>query len=365
MLRTIPVLLLALLLPVAVLAEEVELKLNHDLSKDTPFYMKRQLMNFRLLHKAPAGAVAPEHKTLIWGILNLGAKAYNICIGMEQLGAETPLVYVDRDNDLNLKEETPVQGEMTAGIKKGLRYQFVIRKLPAEFTVQETKLEPTLNILFMFIGARFGQICPLSAYRAKVNALGRDYFITWIPGQEPVIQKDNEFSRSTKVFAGRSSFKLDEKCLKIKSGKVFVTYTTGVDNTLVAVSIPDGITSVNVWGRSCGTFYCKPEDGKIYLPECQCRISLEVEKSDGKNTWKITFAIRRFNVTEGAKVEDFEPLSIRVTKYTLRGFGIRPVFADAKGRKVVLYRNGKMFSPDLVIKDSAGSVVEVFKTGYS
>ena len=75
MLKTIPLLLAALLVPAALLADEVELKLSHDLSKDTPFYVKGRLMSFRNHPGAPEGAVAPEHTTA----LLLGSGAALIC----------------------------------------------------------------------------------------------------------------------------------------------------------------------------------------------------------------------------------------------------------------------------------------------
>ncbi|MHC5037917.1 MAG: hypothetical protein ACYTHM_11440 [Planctomycetota bacterium] len=345
--------LLGLILSVAH-AEEVTL-VREEMPDHQPMSLfKNQMIQCRKLKEMPEAAKGPEG-TLAWAELQLGDHKTLFCVRLEQ---DSAVIYFDRDRDRDLAEETPVTGRHM-GRYRTRGYDFDLEDISAAFRFRNTILSHALRLRIRYPFQWGVQV--FTVYNGRIEVAGETCLVTWVPGQKPVLRlpaittgkiRDIHFGRKRVDFGGEA--------VQVKDGNVIATYTVADDESLVAVSVPKGLSKLNAsWDTKTWTV-CKPVEDKVYLsPGIYFRAEAVIEREVKGTRWWLSVMVKDFEVAEGSRFRGpIEPLSVSVSLRQRGGAVVlQSAFTDSVKRGVILYKDGEPLAPRLVIKDAEGAEV--------
>ncbi|MHC4664270.1 MAG: hypothetical protein ACYS8W_21615 [Planctomycetota bacterium] len=345
-------LLVVLLVSTFAFAEEVVLEPKNTGADEMPDFVNiynPQAKGIRYIKIAapPKDVKAPEGE-LTWCRLLLGRSLYLMCVVLD--GYEWKKLYIDRDGDNDLIEETPIElAEHPAGFEV-----FVIEDLPAKFKVGESELD--LKIRVGFFPNSFYSLLLWNKYEGKIKTGGTDIPVTWTPGREKVSLVQ---SADSKVYIGGKSIEMDGGGMKLKEGKIVAAYELKDAGNMVELEVPSEASLVFALdGQHWINAY--RGDGKICLPAgkyqyARIYISKELE---GKK-FLATSLYGEFEAKEGAGFGEIEPMKLAVTPANRMGrMYLSPTFTDASGKTAVVFADGFEISPPvLTLKDSGGKQI--------
>jgi hypothetical protein len=336
------------------LGEEVTLERGEMPDHQPLSLRKNQQIQCRKLPEAPEAAKGPEGN-LAWAELQLGVQKALLCIRLEEDSAS---LYFDRDGDKDLVEETPVRGRHM-GRYRTRGYDFDLDEVSAVFRFRNTVLSHSLRIRIQYPFHWGVQV--FTVYNGRIELFGETCLVTWVPGQKPILRLPAITTGKIRdVHFGRKRIDFGEKSVLVKEGKVVGTYRIVDDEALVAVSVPEGLSKLNVsWDTKTWTI-CKPEKNKVYLSEgVYYRAEAVIDRTAQGSHWWLSIMVKDFEAVEGTSFRGpIEPLSIRVSVRQRGGAAvIQPAFTDSAKRGVILYRDGEPVTPRLVIKDADGAEV--------
>ena len=129
----------------AALAQEVEFTKQENKSGRALAFVKSE--NFKIQNtQKPEGVTAPEGE-LTWGKLVLGKKSYTACY--TEKDRRLARLWVDIDNDKNLKEETP---------EELVNNMLAIDRITAELPFGVGTLEREIRVVFSYYTHRNGYV---------------------------------------------------------------------------------------------------------------------------------------------------------------------------------------------------------------
>ncbi len=299
----------------------------------------------------PGGVVSPEGE-LDWGRLTLGRRSYLLCITREN-GKLTKL-YLDRDTDKNLAEETPVQA-----MQVGRWVYFVLESVPGEFALGENSISIKMRLLIMPVLRGYVPVC--TAYVGKIKDAGDKASIVWVPGKWPYFRPALWKSECPVLYIGSKKLIIGQNDVAFKDGKVVATYRVEKgEESLIPVAAPKWLHSVRLFRQRFETV-CLPADGKLFLRKGKCAfLSLGfVKESEGVSCEADAVFPGDLVIREGMTLGKLEPLTLAIeVSQKDSSVSITPSLTDASGRQTSLSKNCKPVpAPKLIIKDPGGKEV--------
>ncbi|MHC4662303.1 MAG: hypothetical protein ACYS8W_11500 [Planctomycetota bacterium] len=362
------VIVIAILLASSAAAEEVVLE-RTDLKN--PMFPRGRDIRCTVLKEAPEGAEAPEGEMTL-ADLRLGKNNILVCILKES--EQACKIYVDLDMDCNLKEETPVSGKSTKG-GNYTRTVFDLKEIPGLFKAGDSDIPIDMSLRIMLTSYTYQnrpvtsvQMYVFTVFQADVKAFDRDWKLTWVPGQDPMLQSAGVSTYNGGFHVGRKRISFPEDCLVLKEEKLTCRYEVAEDETLKPVTVPDGLTTLTTMKKVKNLrITCLPDNGKVYLEEGDYyNTRFTIEKTIESDKWRLQITrSAELKVGDNSAVSDIEPLVFDVEpQYRDKGgILLKPVLRDKAGEcsRILLYKNNRMFpTPDIVVKDSEGR--EVLRT---
>lgn len=338
-----------------------------EVKGNRPVYTVSNDIKCTWVKDAPEGADAPDGE-LLWMDIKLGKETYKACILTDELKAE---MYIDRDRDLNFREEDPVRSAQRGSF---WYHYFEIESLPGEFEIGDGTLKQDVKLRVMAYRRKGKSSCNVymySCYNGRIKAFDRDFKVTWIPGQEPIIQPLNRRAYTNNYHFGRERIDISCKSIFLSKGKVVAKWSVKEDMSLIGVPVPKGTTKVIAsMIRSPGRYSteCYPEDGKIYLAEGEyAYMRTDSNRKEQGTDWRLSLTYTKFIVKKGATLGNPEPLTVPIKiKVGPRTVDMKPSFKDANGNRAILFKNKRiMGAPKLVICDMNGMLIVKYRLRYS
>lgn len=306
----------------------------------------------------PEGVTPPEGD-LIWGRLILGEKSYTVCILTED---DKEKLYIDRDGDMNLKEETPLETEKNS---QGYGF-FSIDGLSGEFKVGEESLSVKMRIVFSPKLTRLRGWLPVcTAFLGNIEVEGRTLTVVWVPGNRPILQSPiPSMSRAplTSIHVGRNEISLKEE-ITLKGNRPVVNYTSTVDEDSLPADADESLSAALVYSdRSYRV--CLPSKGKLFLPKKANYLYFSFIKEEKDDKFELLVFRRGFKDEEEMKIPSPEPLKLALNIEQEPGIiWITPELTDASGNALHILKNGERLKPPVLrVKDTEGK--EVVKHTY-
>jgi len=360
----------------AAFAEEI--KLERFERKTGPLaYVKSDNLKWEKIQK-PDDVKAPDGK-LVWARLILGKRIYLTCIKSETTGAfrmkGNTLVkeeifkhlYIDRDRDKDLAEETPVEGKGNQNAR-----QFIVEGLTGEFQIKDSLLVEVVRLCIMSYTISSGQVGVCFRYTGKVKIDDEEFSITWIPGSEPTLNHRTYGMRTTAFFFGKKKLSVPSVSIVMKEEGLYASIETIEESeNLVELAVNETLHNITVNKQDLSNLICIPRKGKVYLPKnVNYRyIWAEFRKNTEKGEFRLRVQIgsRNAEIDDSIKLMPVEPLKL-TTKVTKRNdkVSLRAYLTGALGQRVTLYPVGRKIAPPVLkIKDTEGTVVaeHTFKPG--
>ncbi|TET36855.1 MAG: hypothetical protein E3J72_07635 [Planctomycetota bacterium] len=342
-------------------AEEVTLE---PVKAKNPAYSRGREIRCQILTECPEGVKAPEGE-LGWANLRLGKN--NMLLAFADDSEKGCILYVDRDMDKNLAEEEALTGTSYSR-QNYSRDTFDLNEMPGLFKVGDTELSLDMSLRIIRSTSKYQgqkriyyQVSTFTTYQGKIKAFEKDWKITWIPGQDPTLQASGTASYISGYHFGRKRILLTRDNISLKKEKIICTFETKEDETLVPVSVPEGLTSLTIMKRGNNIWInCLPEKSKVYLEEGDYyNVRYEIVVKSDADTWKLSASRSgALKVDKNTAIPDVEPLTLEVTP-TFRDNGkitLKPSLTAQGGTRIRIYKNNQMFpAPDLIIKDSEGN----------
>jgi len=337
----------------AAAAEEVELTLTPDDSESTTYAVLNDSVNYKMLQEAPEGVTAPEG-SLQWGALSIGEYGYIACVVMENNAPKK--LYLDRDGDKNLAEETPVEVLLFMN-----RFPvFRLNDVAFKFKLGESALDGKVP-LWVTHSATSAVIFK-AAYVGKVKTECGDVTIAWAPGSDGVLALPPSLaSLYNVIYITDKKFEIIKNSLTVRNGKLFAKYELKTVEGIASLKAPAGLTALVAYNEDGTQVPALPSGDKVCLPKKTYNFITIVIKKELENIrWELTSYISNFEAKNGAEIGAVLPLSCDL-KITQNGGQIifQPSIADASGRaaRIVNNKDVVLFAPTLIIKDGDGKEI--------
>lgn len=340
----------------AAFAGEVVLEKQANSSGRPMAYFKTDKLKYDRI-SAPDSAKAPDGD-LEWGRLTVGKRSYNVCLTKER-NMFTKL-YLDADADNDFAEETPAK----------LRGSFItIEGMPVEFEVAGGTLIDKTNIFILQYTPRNGYVGISTKYSGSAEVEGKKVRIDWTPGQQPQLYPEGWRQGFSAYYFGKKKLTLKGGGVTLKDGKVAAECVLQEEEGLVEVPGGDLLKYVTLHQGRDGVA-CVAEEGKAYMPKGKYSVAYGYfgkKVGDDVYDMRVLLGSRNFEVKEGFKPGEFEPLKLSATiSQRANRISFRANLTSASGGSVALAKNKKALSPPkLVIKDSEGNEIatHTFKPG--
>jgi len=340
-----------ILLCSALFADEVLLEPQTNKSNE-PFASRSNAINYLKYMEKPEGIVAPEGASH-WGKLVLGEKRYLLCVVS---GKEKDRLYLDRDSDKDLAEETPLESEKTENYSF-----FKLDDLLGKFKIGEKTLTLKMRIVFSpKLTPLRGWLPVCTAYTGKIKIEGITFTVVWVPGNRPhitPIMRTVSREPLRRLLVGNKELLLKE--VRLKEEKVLLDYTVTVKEDFLPVEVPANLKTLTVFQRRSAEI-CIPIKNKVFLPKGRKRYNYLgfVEESEGSK-YEMFVLHRELDVKEGAKILPPEPLKLALKVQQRKGtVWIGAELIDAQKRGVHIFKDGKLLEPPVLkVKDENGKEV--------
>jgi hypothetical protein len=321
--------------------------LENNSQKPPQLVFEREDMRYKNTDK-PEGVIAPEGE-LQWGNLTLGEHSYLTCI--EKKGDKFTKLYLDKNNNKNLAEETPIENDGGRGIS------FVVDSIKGAFRFQGALLSFDMKVHFM---PGYDQsLVVFTAYTGTIKTELGEFELTWLPGENPSIRRLTEKGPYQVLVVGRKKLSAD---VSLKNGKVVASYAV-VEDGLVPVETSDSLQEIELYVEKPKFIVtrCLPGDGKIYIPKGKydaVNCIIKKNKDDVEYGISLGFADNELEIKDSIKIKA-EPLTLKPDLAQENGaVTAKPRMHNADGREARVFKfNGSLEAPKLVIKDAEGKEV--------
>ena len=349
------IIVMLILLCSGLFADEVSLELQTRKANE-PFASRSDAIKYLKYETKPDGVVAPEGAS-DWGRITLGEKSYILCV---VTGKEKDKLYLDRDSDQDLAEETPLESKKTENYSF-----FTLDDLVGEFKVGEKTLTAKMRLVFSpKLTPLRGWMPVCTAYTGKVKIEDKSFTVVWVPGNKPhiaPIMKAISRGPLQRLLVGNKELLLKE--VSLKEEKVVLNYTVTVKEDFLPVEVPANLKSLMVFlGRS--REICVPIEGKVFLPKGKKRyLYLGFTKKSEGSEYELLVFQRELDVKEDTKIPPPEPLKLALKVQQRKGtVWIEVKLTDTNGRGVYILKNGERLEPPVLkVKDENGKEVAEHK----
>jgi hypothetical protein len=305
---------------------------------------------------APEGVTAPEG-TLRWGRLHVGKKSHLLCMVMK--GRQEGCLWLDRDGDRDLKEETPVKTAMLLGRLPSFR----LKDVPGEFEVAGKILPLAMNLQVVpMISEMQGLVFLNTVMTGSVAVDGQQLDLRWFPGGSPYISPAVKLLRPMEIARlriGGMEITASE-ALTLADGKLRGSFTAAEAADGVACSAPDGLGCIMV-NEKRKIFVYMPGNGKVHLPRGKLsRPQYLYGASTESVTYNLAVLGKDLEVEEGLVLKDQGTVSIGLEVKTKDGKAVfSATMTSHAGNRIQVFKDGVPLPalPSLRVLDPEGNVL--------
>jgi hypothetical protein len=325
-------------------ADEVELKLQ-TVEVDNPLGVIKSDKHQLETITRPKGVTAPSGKggKLVWYRLLLGKYRYLVCI-IEKSGKKGKLtrLFLDKDGDKDLKEETPVEAKLRWG-----NPYFIVDGVTGEFKVGDNSVTGKMRV--WIVPAAGGNLFFSTGLLGEISVEGKKFTLAWVPGNKPYFLLASWKEKFFTLCVGNKKLSVNAKSIAVKDGKVLATYKIKEDKKLIEVKVPsgkEGLTTVELLQQP-NTVACMPSDGRVFLPGGMYPVAWATfdKKSEGAS-YSLNILLQGFEVKEGTTISPAEPLELALSvQQSGNRIAICASLTDASKRPAFVYKDGELAKP--------------------
>lgn len=295
------------------------------------------------LAAAPEEAAKAPEGDLSWGRLRLGETAYLYAVrgSLARTGTLDPSdrLFLDRDRDGDLAEETPLSSEYFPGHMPGYGYSAfdadgLSARLPGAGPGGEAlELAVSIRLQPHQTVASFTALC------AAVPGFSGSLQVSWMPGSDLLLQDRPHGLEAAAAFRGPGRLRLPAPdALSFRDGAPVCTLRWETKEDLAAMTVPPGtvlLTAQQQLGPVPLT-YVAPVDGQARMPAGRWTLRMALRRKDGDRSWTLAVERRNATVSDGGSFGPVEPLTGSISVRTAEdALFFTPAWKDASGQDVV------------------------------